>query len=59
MTQNHDQENTSSYLYRLYGIIVHIGQGNKYGHYIAVVRINGRWIQFNDDEIEVSVRLLR
>ncbi|MBS1890116.1 MAG: hypothetical protein JST59_02400 [Actinobacteria bacterium] len=35
------------------GIIVHIGQGNKYGHYISIVRICNRWVQFNDDDIEL------
>lgn len=39
-------------MYNLYAIVVHLGQGNRYGHYIAVVKINGRWIQFNDDEVE-------
>jgi ubiquitin C-terminal hydrolase len=40
-------------LYRLYGIIVHIGQGNKHGHYISIIKIKNRWVQFNDVDIEV------
>lgn len=40
-------------LYRLYGIIVHIGTGPHHGHYIAILRVSSRWFVFDDETIRV------
>ena len=39
-------------LYELYSIIVHLGPGFQYGHYMAFVKIKQHWIRFDDDYIE-------
>ncbi|SPO20059.1 related to deubiquitinating enzyme ubh1 [Ustilago trichophora] len=38
-------------LYELCAIVVHIGAGPHHGHYIAVVKVGGRWVQFDDDVV--------
>ncbi|TKY90605.1 hypothetical protein EX895_000603 [Sporisorium graminicola] len=38
-------------LYELCAIVVHIGAGPHHGHYIAVVKVGTRWIQFDDDVV--------
>ncbi|SJX60435.1 related to deubiquitinating enzyme ubh1 [Sporisorium reilianum f. sp. reilianum] len=38
-------------LYELCAIVVHIGAGPHHGHYIAVVKVGNRWIQFDDDVV--------
>lgn len=40
-------------LYRLYGLIVHIGQGPHHGHYVAILRISTRWFLFDDETIRI------
>lgn len=39
-------------LYELFSIIVHLGSGFQYGHYMAFVKSHGHWIRFDDDYIE-------
>ena len=39
-------------LYELCSIIVHLGPGFQYGHYMAFVKIEQHWIRFDDDYIE-------
>jgi ubiquitin C-terminal hydrolase len=36
--------------YELSGIIVHIGSAD-FGHYMSLVKIDGRWISFNDTQV--------
>ena len=38
-------------MYKLVGVVAHIGSGGNYGHYISYVKINKQWFMFNDDEI--------
>ena len=38
-------------MYKLVGVVSHIGQGENYGHYISYIKINSVWYEFNDDEI--------
>lgn len=38
-------------LYELCAIVVHIGAGPHHGHYIAVIKVGGRWVQFDDDVV--------
>ncbi|GAC95517.1 ubiquitin carboxyl-terminal hydrolase [Pseudozyma hubeiensis SY62] len=38
-------------LYELCAIVVHIGAGPHHGHYIAVVKVGDRWVQFDDDVV--------
>uniref|UniRef100_V5F0Z0 Ubiquitin carboxyl-terminal hydrolase n=1 Tax=Kalmanozyma brasiliensis (strain GHG001) TaxID=1365824 RepID=V5F0Z0_KALBG len=38
-------------LYELSGIVVHIGAGPHHGHYIAVIKVGDRWVQFDDDVV--------
>eukprot|EP01016_Furgasonia_blochmanni_P036692 TRINITY_DN4217_c0_g1_i2.p1 TRINITY_DN4217_c0_g1~~TRINITY_DN4217_c0_g1_i2.p1 ORF type:complete len:236 (-),score=31.65 TRINITY_DN4217_c0_g1_i2:108-815(-) len=49
-----DGEDYSSRFYNLYGIIVHIGQGLQYGHYICLIKIKDNWFQFDDETITVA-----
>ena len=53
-------ENYVRQRYYLKGVIVHLGTGLNYGHYIALVRIHGKWLRFDDDKIdEVDERYLK
>ena len=42
----------NSVLYNLKGIVVHLGQGYAYGHYFALVKSRGRWIKFDDTNVD-------
>ena len=44
------KENT---MYNLFAIVVHVGTGNEYGHYFCVVKILGKWIKFDDENVQV------
>lgn len=39
-------------LYELYAIVVHIGMGPNQGHYVAVVKHEGRWLLYDDENVE-------
>jgi ubiquitin C-terminal hydrolase len=55
-----DEEEQETQRYYLKGIIVHLGTGLNYGHYISVVRVMGRWVRFDDEKIdEVDDRYLK
>jgi len=46
--------------FELVAIVVHIGQGIQYGHYVAVVKCQGHWIKFDDETVErVDERLIQ
>lgn len=49
---NHDTANSKEMLYKLVGVVAHIGNGGNYGHYISYIKINKQWFLFNDDEIK-------
>ncbi|KAJ3184301.1 hypothetical protein HDU87_005148 [Geranomyces variabilis] len=38
-------------LYELFAVIVHIGTGPHHGHYVTLVKSNGQWLLFDDDEV--------
>jgi ubiquitin C-terminal hydrolase len=41
----------SDSMYKLVGVVVHLGTGENYGHYISYIKIGQKWFVFNDDEI--------
>lgn len=47
-----DQE-TGEVEYRLTSIIVHIGAGINYGHYIVLLWKEGHWFNIDDDKINI------
>jgi len=36
--------------YDLYGVVIHIGPGLHYGHYIVAIKHKDKWILFDDDQ---------
>ena len=40
-------------IYNLKGIVVHMGQGLAYGHYWALAKCLGKWIEFDDTKVKV------
>ncbi|KAI8564966.1 hypothetical protein RHMOL_Rhmol03G0224000 [Rhododendron molle] len=41
-------------VYRLMGIVSHIGTSTQCGHYVAHINKDGRWVIFNDEKVGVS-----
>lgn len=41
-------------LYELFAIIIHVGAGIQFGHYVAIVKSHGHWIKFDDDYVELA-----
>ena len=41
-------------LYRLSGIIVHLGQGMSYGHYVSLIRSHEFWLKFDDHDVSLA-----
>ena len=41
----------SSYLYQLYGVLVHEGSKAESGHYYVYLKVEGQWYKFNDQEV--------
>ena len=40
-------------LYELYAVVIHIGGGPYHGHYVAVIKTEGRgWLLFDDENVE-------
>eukprot|EP00697_Spironema_sp_BW2_P009201 gnl/Spiro4/24029_TR11905_c0_g1_i1.p1 gnl/Spiro4/24029_TR11905_c0_g1~~gnl/Spiro4/24029_TR11905_c0_g1_i1.p1 ORF type:complete len:352 (+),score=39.55 gnl/Spiro4/24029_TR11905_c0_g1_i1:31-1056(+) len=39
--------------YHLFAVVVHIGSGPNYGHYVSIVRSNNHWLYFDDDNVEL------
>lgn len=39
-------------LYELFAVIIHIGIGPNQGHYVAIVRNQGRWVLCDDENVE-------
>jgi len=40
-------------LYNLFAIVIHVGSGPNSGHYVTIVKSRGRWLLFDDDNIEL------
>ena len=45
-----DKDNS---IYELYGVILHISLSNEEGHYVSFCKNNGRWIIYNDHNVEL------
>ena len=41
-------------MYDLFAIVIHIGSGPNQGHYVTIVKSHGRWLLYDDDNIEVN-----
>ena len=55
---NHTGDNIDIHLkYKLSAIILHVGETTQSGHYIAIIRQNGKWITFNDETVYESCDL--
>lgn len=53
MDSDAPKENQIPYIYDLIGVIVHIGQGLRSGHYISYVRAtNNEWYSCNDSIVK-------
>ena len=48
--KNKENEKT---LYNLSAVVVHVGNGSEYGHYYCLVKISGKWIKFDDENVQV------
>lgn len=47
-------------LYELFAIVVHIGTGIRYGHYIAIIKKKHTWYVYDDDHVtEISEEQLQ
>mmetsp|Transcript_23519 Transcript_23519/g.41682 ORF Transcript_23519/g.41682 Transcript_23519/m.41682 type:complete len:264 (+) Transcript_23519:247-1038(+) len=47
------------WVYDLFAVVIHVGQGIQYGHYVVVVKSHGHWIKFDDDLVDrVDERLI-
>lgn len=44
-----------SSLYNLRSIVVHLGSGNDFGHYISLIKKGDKWFIFNDEKVEVRL----
>jgi ubiquitin C-terminal hydrolase len=42
-----------STLYNLFAVVVHVGTGSEYGHYYCLVKISGKWVKFDDENVIV------
>lgn len=41
-------------LYNLSAVVVHVGTGNEYGHYYSLVKVSGKWVKFDDENVNVK-----
>jgi ubiquitin carboxyl-terminal hydrolase 12/46 len=48
----HTLDGLDNKVYELFSIIVHVGPGFQYGHYMAFIKIENHWIRFDDEYIE-------
>lgn len=39
--------------YELTGAIIHLGSNINSGHYVAYIKIDGKWVLFNDSKVAV------
>ncbi|KAJ3148625.1 hypothetical protein HDU86_007379 [Geranomyces michiganensis] len=51
MSQLTDQAADPERRYELFAVIVHIGTGPHHGHYVTLVKSNGQWLLFDDDDV--------
>ncbi|OAD70134.1 hypothetical protein PHYBLDRAFT_115595, partial [Phycomyces blakesleeanus NRRL 1555(-)] len=48
-----DETEDADRMYELWAVVVHIGSGPHHGHYVTLVKSNGRWMLFDDDIVSV------
>ncbi|KAI9302936.1 hypothetical protein BJ944DRAFT_269165 [Cunninghamella echinulata] len=46
-----DDTEDADRLYELWACVVHIGSGPHHGHYVTIIKSNGQWMLFDDDEV--------
>lgn len=46
-----DDTDDADRLFNLFGIVVHIGTGPHHGHYISIIKTQGSWQVFDDDNV--------
>jgi ubiquitin C-terminal hydrolase len=46
---NYSEADQKEGLYKLVGVVVHLGTGENYGHYLSYIKIGTKWFVFNDD----------
>ncbi|KAI3641193.1 hypothetical protein MIR68_000799 [Amoeboaphelidium protococcarum] len=51
-SQSPEDESDPNQLYQLFSIVIHLGNGANYGHYISVIRSAGRWWVYDDTVVE-------
>ncbi len=39
--------------YNLAAVVIHVGGGNEYGHYFCLVKVSGKWVKFDDENMNV------
>eukprot|EP01028_Stygiella_incarcerata_P008761 TRINITY_DN39258_c0_g1_i1.p1 TRINITY_DN39258_c0_g1~~TRINITY_DN39258_c0_g1_i1.p1 ORF type:complete len:392 (-),score=75.83 TRINITY_DN39258_c0_g1_i1:33-1208(-) len=47
-------EDVIEQMYELTSVVIHIGSGASYGHYIAMAKSHGHWLIFDDDVVELA-----
>jgi ubiquitin C-terminal hydrolase len=38
--------------YKLFAVVVHIGNGPSHGHYVSIIRCHDTWFLFDDENVE-------
>lgn len=51
LTNTSDDSEDPDRLYSLFAVVIHLGSGMSHGHYVALVKTNGRWLQFDDESV--------
>ncbi|KAI8070377.1 hypothetical protein BC940DRAFT_295952 [Gongronella butleri] len=46
-----DETDDADRLYELWACVIHIGSGPHHGHYVTIIKSNGQWLLFDDDEV--------
>ncbi|KAI8096828.1 uncharacterized protein BX664DRAFT_324975 [Halteromyces radiatus] len=46
-----DDTEDADRLYELWACVIHIGSGPHHGHYVTIIKSNGQWMLFDDDEV--------
>ncbi|ORZ13725.1 hypothetical protein BCR42DRAFT_418936 [Absidia repens] len=46
-----DDTEDADRLYELWACVIHIGSGPHHGHYVTIIKSNGQWMLFDDDQV--------
>lgn len=55
--QSDDTANPPERPYDLVAVVIHCGSGPNRGHYISIVKSHRFWLLFDDDMVDVSLKL--